>query len=58
MSFFKDVINSIMAQGKYEYSKNTHNGLDDLMELYGSKKKFLPFLVFLEEGKTTMRLEN
>jgi hypothetical protein len=47
-----------MAQGKYEYSNNTHNGLDDLMELYGSKKFFLPFLVFLEEGKTTMCLEN
>jgi len=54
----QNVINSIMAQGKYEYSNNTHNGMDDLMELYGSKKFFLPFLVFLEEGKTTMCLEN
>jgi hypothetical protein len=47
-----------MARGKYEYSNNTHNGLDDLMELYGSKKKNLLFLLFLKEGKTTMCLKN
>jgi len=47
-----------MVQGKYEYSNNTHNGLDDLMELYGSKKFIHLFLVFLKEEKTTMCLEN